>query len=344
MTNSPTLADVSRLAGVSTATASMALRRDPRISETTQKRVFQAAAELQYKPDPMLAALVARRTGKRGRQTFANLAVLVDNRWLMNGKVQSWMESFFEGMKRMGNQLGYHVETLFYPRDLTLGPQADRVLHARGIRGVALFPIPGDNDTVILDWDRYALVVIGHPALPKIPHRVGSDPFAAMSLVCSKLRKRGYRKVGLAHSFSQESELRYEFLGALCKEKHIPENPLKIVPPHLPTTLNQKPFLEWYERYHPECIITVDERLYHWLSEAGFSIPSEVSFAFLNTRSIQIPHASGTALHNDATGENAVELLHNQLLRGETGFPNTPKEMLVYPEWVEGQTLRPVSS
>lgn len=337
---SATLKDVGLLAGVTAATASMALRRDPRISQATQKRVLQAAAELQYTPDPMLAALVARRTGKRGRHTFANLAVLVDSRWLDHGKVQSWMESFFEGMKRMGNQLGYQVETFFYPRDLTLGAQADRVLHARGIRGVALFPIPGDNEGLLLDWERYALVVIGHPVLPKTPHRVGSDPFAAMSLVCSKLKKRGYRKVGLAHSYSQESELRYEFLGALSKEKYLPGNPLKPVPPHLPTNLTRKAFLDWYQHYQPECIITVDERLFQWLTEAGIRVPEEVGFAFLNTRSVKLPHASGTALHNDATGENTVELLHNQLLRGETGFPSTPKEMLVYPEWVEGETLR----
>lgn len=335
-----TLKDVGLLAGVTAATSSMALRRDPRISEATQKRVFQAAAELQYKPDPMLAALVARRTGKRGRHTFANLAVLVDNRWLLHGKVPLWMESFFEGMKRMGDQLGYRVETFFYPRDLALGAQADRVLHARGIRGVAVFPIPGDNEGLLLDWERYALVVIGHPVLPHIPHRVGSDPFAAMSLVCSKLRKRGYRRIGLAHSFSQESELRYEFLGAISKEKFIPGNPLKIVPPHLPSKLTRKAFLDWYQHYRPECIVTVDEQLFEWLTDEGVRVPEEVGFAFLNTRSVKIPHASGTALHNDATGENAVELLHNQLLRGETGFPATPKEMLVYPEWIDGGTLR----
>lgn len=336
----PTLKDVGQLAGVSASTASLALRKDARISPGTQKRVLQAAARLKYRPDPTLAALVSRRAGVR-RKTFANMAVLVDSRWLRQGKVQLWMERFFEGMNRRGHQLGYHVEALFYPRDIELGVNADRILHSRGIRGVALFPVPGDQEKLVLDWEQYALVVIGHPALPKMPHRVGSDPFAAMNMVCTKLKARGYQRAGLAHAFLQERELRHEFLGAISKERYLPGNSLRIVRPYLPEKFEKTGFLQWVRREQPEVVVTVEEQVLQWLREDGYEIPSQIGVVFLNINSVHFPDPTGTSFHSDATGENAVELLHSLLLKGETGFPAWPKEVLVYPEWVEGKTLRP---
>ncbi len=340
MKKSPTLKDVGAHAGVTAATASMALRRDARISLETQRRVQRAAEELGYRPDPILSALVSRRKGSRTRRTFANLAILIDERWLIDGQPPLWMQSFLGGAAQMAQQLGYQVSPLYYPRDLVPGANADRILHARGIRGVALFPLPGEQKDFVLDWEHYALVVIGHPRLPRMPHRAGSDAFAAMNLVCQKLREYGYGRVGLAHERHQERELRYEFLGALTKEQHLSRRTFRVVPPHLPERLERDAFLAWVRKHQPEAVITVEERLLHWLREEGWRVPEEIGVAFLNTHILQTPDASGTLLHNSATGENAIELLHNQLLRGETGFPETVKEMLTYPHWQEGCTLR----
>lgn len=336
----PTLKDVGAHAGVTAATASMALRRDARISLETQKRVQKAAEELGYQPDPILSALVSRRKGTRARRTFANLAVLIDERWLTHGEVPVWMQSFLNGVRGMAERLGYHAEALWYPRDLVPGTNADRILHARGVRGIVLFPLPGEQKDFVLDWDHYALVVVGHPKLPEMAHRVGSDAFAAMNLLSQKLREAGYSRVGLAHGVHQEAELRYEFLGALAKENHLHGRQFHAVPPHLPVHFAREGFLAWVRKHKPQCVITVEECVLQWLRDEGWRVPEEIGVAFLNTHIIKTPGISGTVLHNDATGENAVELLHNQLLRGETGFPKAVREMLVYPHWQEGNTLR----
>jgi DNA-binding LacI/PurR family transcriptional regulator len=57
-----TLADVAKLAAVSTATASRALHDDPRISEGTRVLVRQAAEQLMYVPNLAARALRRRRT------------------------------------------------------------------------------------------------------------------------------------------------------------------------------------------------------------------------------------------------------------------------------------------
>lgn len=57
------LRDVARKAGVSISTVSLALRADPRIKESTRKRVLAAAADLGYRPNGLARDLKAGRTG-----------------------------------------------------------------------------------------------------------------------------------------------------------------------------------------------------------------------------------------------------------------------------------------
>jgi LacI family repressor for deo operon, udp, cdd, tsx, nupC, and nupG len=60
------IVDVARLAGVSVATVSRALRGLPNVSTSTRERVFSAAQQLEYTASPLAAALVTGRTRSVG--------------------------------------------------------------------------------------------------------------------------------------------------------------------------------------------------------------------------------------------------------------------------------------
>lgn len=72
------MADLARLAGVSKSTVSRALAGDPRVSETTRRRIADLARQLRYRPNPMAAGLATRRTNALGLvipsppRTFSN--------------------------------------------------------------------------------------------------------------------------------------------------------------------------------------------------------------------------------------------------------------------------------
>lgn len=62
----PTIDDVARLAGVSTATVSRALNRPESVSESLRKKVAAAVARLGYVPHAGARALMLRRSGTVG--------------------------------------------------------------------------------------------------------------------------------------------------------------------------------------------------------------------------------------------------------------------------------------
>jgi LacI family transcriptional regulator len=62
----PTITDVARLASVSPATASSALRGTGRMTQETRQRVLAAARNLAYETDRRASALRRRRSGVLG--------------------------------------------------------------------------------------------------------------------------------------------------------------------------------------------------------------------------------------------------------------------------------------
>lgn len=335
----PGQADVAKKAGVSISTVSLALRNDARIPLVTQQRVRKAAKALNYRPDPILAALVARRDQGRTRRTYSNIAALVDDRWLSSGTWPGWHTACMRGMQAGCERLGYSLDAIHIARDLMAARNPDRLLNSRGIRGVVLMPLANHEVKPALEWERYSAIALGNPpdALPL--HRVGGDAFAAMSIACQHLAALGYRRLGLAHSKEAEKRMRYEWAGSFSKESLL-ESGLQLIPPYLPDDWNAADFLRWVDKSAPDCVITNHALVVTWLESGGWKIPRDIGVALLTSNFSVLPNVSGVAQHLEVTGEAAIEQLHTLLLRGETGFPAVPKEILIRPHWQEGRTLR----
>lgn len=338
--NAVTLADVASRAGVSRAAASMGLRGSPEISLATQKRLRDAAAELNYRPDPVLAALVARRSQRRAS---ANLGVIIDERW-GDTKTSGWLRACLDGMRAAAVRFGYVLVELKLERDLTAWKTPDRVLAGRGVSGLIVLPFDGDKPPgmPLLDWSRYSMVAVGNPPFKEGWHRAGTDAFAAMNLVCEQLRLRGVRKVGLVQNMETERRLRFEWLGALAKEWHMPKAWFEAVRPCLPDVLDERGFAAWFRRERPEVVVSNDARVIEWLASIRVRVPGEAGVVLLNRDFSTEPEATGISQHLDEVGHAAVELMHGLMLRGERGTPAVRREVLVLPHWSEGTTLRGV--
>src|SRR3989304_5016867 len=101
------LRQIAKLAGVSAATVSMALRNHPRIPAATRRRVSALARRLGYKPNARIAALMGQIRLSRQPDGGACLGVIsfYDNARPWEGSLH--LARIYEGMKRRADTLGY---------------------------------------------------------------------------------------------------------------------------------------------------------------------------------------------------------------------------------------------
>jgi transcriptional regulator with XRE-family HTH domain len=94
MSKSVSMADVAKAARVSKNAVSLALRGDPQISESTRRRIEEAAKKLGYRRNPVVGELMARllyierqhhrvRSTRNGPRTL-DLDILLFNDWRIN--------------------------------------------------------------------------------------------------------------------------------------------------------------------------------------------------------------------------------------------------------------------
>lgn len=330
-----TQADIAKLAGVSTGTVSMSLKKDVRIPLATQRLVERAAKQLGYKPDPILSALVSRRYLATGQKALANLALIVDDRWYKEDFTH-WIDVVIEGMRNACKHHGYSLEILYLQRDLGQSKHPDKLLQSRGIRGLVILSTMDGRFDMKLDWDQYAVVAFGNQPGSHFFHRVGTDLFASMTMACAKLAELGYRRAGFIDDMTSEIRYRYEWLGSISKECHIRPPRIETIPPYLPDKFDLDVFYAWVRKYQPDCIISNYPTLREHLQRGGWKIPRDIGLALLTQSYDQ---ESTTITHDSARGGRAcIDLLHNLLMRGETGHPDTLTETLIYPKWSEGKT------
>lgn len=151
------LRDVAERAGVSPATASMALRRLARVPEDTRKRVEAAAAGFGYVRNPEIGNVLARARSNAPRtlETFAFLTE-TDVRSTSDRRTP-WLRQFFLKARDTARLLGCEIEPFILPPDEEIQRRLGRTLWTRGVRGLLIGPVTlRDHARVDLDWGRFA--------------------------------------------------------------------------------------------------------------------------------------------------------------------------------------------
>ena len=140
----PGIDDVARVAGVSTATVSRALRGLPNVSAATRARVRTVAAELGYVAAPSAASLASGRT-----RTIGLISPWI-NRW--------FFANVIEGAERMLRRHGFDV--LLYTSDIRPGgerPPVDPSVLRRRVDGILVVGFP------LAPTELESLVDLGQP-------------------------------------------------------------------------------------------------------------------------------------------------------------------------------------
>ncbi|MEO0960576.1 MAG: LacI family DNA-binding transcriptional regulator, partial [Pseudomonadota bacterium] len=180
----PTLEDVSKRAGVSTATVSRCLNAPDRVADATRERVMKAVADLGYTPNFAARVMAAKRTN-----TIGAIVPTMENAIFARG-----IQAFQEELNRAGYTLlvastGYRPE---------MEEAQIRTMVARGAD--ALLLIGHERSDAIYDYlatQRVPVVIawLYDPDRPQVS--VGFDNRQAMREIAEAVLRLGHRRLGV---------------------------------------------------------------------------------------------------------------------------------------------------
>jgi hypothetical protein len=213
------------------------------------------------------------------------------------------------------------------------------VLYNRNIGALLIAPLPSGRGHLRLDWEKFAAIALGYSLVWPTLHRAVNHQFRSTQLALRQLRKRGYRRPGLALPASYDQRTGNNFLGSFLVEQHrLGGTPLPI---HLPDDKNWnfKGFRNWVDREKPDVIIRQHEEVLEWLRTMKMDVPREIGVIHLNCPKDD-PSWAGIVQNAAAVGAAAVDHLVGMLHRNERGIPALPNYLLIEGTWRDGGTIR----
>ena len=281
MTPRATLADIARLARVSKATVSLALRGHPKISSATSERVKSVAQQIGYRPDPVLARIAASRWRTRQNPSDSVVAFVVSpHPWHADNVEMS--PALRLSAAEVGEQLGYRVER-FKLHDYTNPKNLARVLFHRGIRAVIFGPIMAEQVIAEFPWDEFTCVGC-HVGYYQPPVNVVVPDFHhAVVNVWREALSAGYKRIGVALLQEMEAVDRFDKVSAalFCQSQLSPDLP-SVPLQHFPIG-DQREFKAWLKRYRPDVVLGFNDTVAWWLDRVGAVVPEQVGFVSLDT-------------------------------------------------------------
>jgi LacI family transcriptional regulator len=293
---------------------------------------------MKYRPDPMLARLAAYRRRVPGLVEPLRIAYLIN--WPSH---ELWRSEhcevrFFAGAKQRAEELGYQLEEV-WPRELKLsGRRLGNILLTRNYDGLLVSHTPKARGHLTLDWSKLCAVKIGHSLVYPRLACVENDQYRIMQVAVRTLRRKGYRRIGLALRATQDELLNHMFRACYLVETGRPRV-FESIPPFVTARWDEATFRKWFERYRPEVVLSVHLRVLEWLKRMRLKIPEQVGFVDLDLANRSGVRA-GIYQHHEAVGAVALDLLEQLIQRNQRGAPAVPQLTLLEGTWVDGATVR----
>jgi LacI family transcriptional regulator len=336
-----TIRELAKLAGVSHATVSRALRDNPRLPKETRERIKLLAEKHGYTPHPMVSQLMSQLPHVR---QIARSTIAIITRW-SDWRKSNYLSTVHRGVTERAMRLGHKVEEFTLNSTDMTPARVSKVLYSRGIEGVLIYPFESVQTEFEMDWSRLSALAIGRPFLTPNVHRVIASYFDSMMLALHELQTLGYKRIALALTPVVRARVDDAYLAAYSLyERGIPAGSRIPIfkPTHaIPWSSEMQPVGEhtilhkdirydpvevakWLRLHRADALIcnfipTVDE-----LREAGLRIPEEIGYVTLDSiRASAV--VTGIDQQLDKLGAVAVDVLTSHMNRNEFGLPDFPK-------------------
>jgi hypothetical protein len=194
---------------------------------------------------------------------------------------------------------------------------------------VIVGPRPGVVPPDFLNWSPFASASVGVP-LPDIRlNQAASHHARGMERLLAALQQRGFRRPGLALLEAQVSRTDPGWVATWVHDQTRRASSER-VPMLVSPTWRDDEIATWV-------VIGVDGALIEALQRGGWRLPDDIGFAHLSRPDLADAPA-GIDQHPRAVGAAAVDLVADQLFSGERGLIETPRVLLIEPDWRDGWT------
>jgi len=312
------LADVARLAGTSEATASRALKDDPRIGETTRAAVRAAAQKLGYVPNAAARSLRAKRTHILG-------LLLDDLADPVHGKVAA-------GFEEAAAARGYAVFMMTGLHDPKREQRALTVLAEHRADGVAVASCVSDPADVFRRFppERVVFVQPDYPALadgeaPRDRGVLRSDDTSGFATAIDHLVERGYRRIVYVGPGAGSSDALRRAAASDALQRHGLE-PLRFVHSGEDGWRDASSIAEQLAADPPEAALCYDDKLALAVLDAlratRLDVPDDLAlmgFDGIPASRQSRPRLTTVDVPSVAIGRKAVEMLLGAARDGEPG-------------------------
>jgi DNA-binding LacI/PurR family transcriptional regulator len=330
-----TLADVAALAGVARATASYALRGDPKISVHTRKRVQRAAKQIGFTPDPEIARLMQHLRIGRPISKRSSIALLSfeDEQAPVRNRYYHVLASSAETRCK---ETGYSIDAITISPKQMPARRLTTVLRSRGIQGILILPMISSRDcSTLLDWNQFSVVAATYTAQKLSVNRVVPHHLHNIYLALNELEKRGFKRIGLIVEAGDHERVIYAYWAALALHQQEGRSaPIPILEFGRPEAL-----FHWYRSYEPDAILITEE---HLAASSKLLMKQE---RLPSTPLVILNHANGDQfvgiyLYPEIIGKMAVDLVAAQIQRGERSFADRPNVTMVEGSWIDSKARK----
>lgn len=320
---------VAAAADVATSTVSKALRGDPTIPESRQKQIRRIADRLGYRPNPMVAALMAQLHSQRRRNDPHHIAWI--DLWTNELEAERGHDPrpALTGARRRAEELGYGIEVHNVARDGVSPARLRQILITRCQWGAIFPPVPESAMRYPIDMDGLTGVAIGTSLREPVMHRVSHNHYQGGQLACQKLRENGFRRIGFVLTPWNDQRVDGKWRAAyLEQQQNWPRD--ERLPTLLADAHEGAKFARWWKTHKPDAIIAAESMVEGWLREVGGGSTRLAHLALEKYKR----DMWGVNYRSETLGEAAVELVIGQIHRHERGSPQIAHALLIDGVWV----------
>jgi LacI family transcriptional regulator len=350
-TNSITIRELAELSGFGRSTVSLALRDHPSLPVITREKIKKIAADHGWKENPFVTAAMMHRRSRVVSSKIKTLALVTS--WTAP---QPWKAShhpkdprkeyhmispaLIKGFLEGANERGFEVEEFWLGEESSSADRISRTIRQQNIQAIMITPVPLWRRHLSLDWDNLVAATIGYSLISPRLNRVTTNHVHGMSLILENLKNKGYKRPALAMVKGENERVNYlwEIAFKGLREQKFKKSQCKSWIPDDGSWVFED-FKDWYECERPDCIITAGNTdIIKWCQKMNLRIKSDVGVVELYA-----DHASnmwsGLWMNHHRLGQEAANLLINQLLTNERGIPTDQKTIMIEPLWLEGTTV-----